>query len=63
MEVSYNLKFAKTAALKSVRFHVSGVNLATWDKIGVVDPETPTGSTGAVYPQTMGLSFGASLSF
>jgi hypothetical protein len=63
VEVSYNLKFAKTAALKSVRFHVSGVNLMTWDKIGVVDPETPTGSTGAVYPQTMGLSFGASLSF
>ena len=63
VEVSYNLKFAKTAALKSVRFHVSGVNLATWDKIGVVDPETPTGSTGAVYPQTMGISFGANLTF
>ena len=63
VELSYNLKFAKTAALKSARFHISGVNLMTWDKIGVVDPETPTGSTGAVYPQTMGVSFGASLSF
>ena len=63
VELSYNLKFAKTAALKSVRFHVSGVNLLTWDKIGVVDPETPTGSTGAVYPQTMGMSFGANFTF
>jgi hypothetical protein len=35
----------------------------TWDKLKVVDPETPTGSTGAIYPQTMGVSLGFNFTF
>jgi len=63
VELSYYLKFKKDAAVKSLRFHLNGNNLITWDKIGVVDPETPTGSTGAVYPQTKGYTFGINLVF
>jgi len=63
VELSYTFKTRKDAIIKGARVHVSGVNLVTWDKLKVVDPETPTGSTGAVYPQTMGISFGVNLKF
>ena len=63
VELSYTFKTKKTDVIKGARIHVSGVNLFTWDKLKVVDPETPTGSTGAVYPQTMGMSFGVNLKF
>jgi len=63
VEVAYNLAFKKTAAVKGMRIYVSGVNLFTWDKLQVVDPETPTGSTGAIYPQTKGYSFGVNMQF
>ena len=63
VELSYTFKTRKDAIIKGARVHMSGVNLVTWDKLKVVDPETPTGSTGAVYPQTMGISFGVNLKF
>lgn len=63
VELAYRFKFKKDAAIKSLRIHASGVNLFTWDKLQVVDPETPTGSTGGVYPQTKGYSFGVNMSF
>jgi len=63
VELSYEFKLKKTAAIKGLRVHMSGVNLFTWDKLKVVDPETPSGSTGAVYPQTRGYSLGANLVF
>lgn len=63
VELSYNFHFAKNASVKGIRVHLSGVNLFTWDKLKVVDPETPTGSTGAIYPQTRGYSVGASFIF
>ena len=55
--------FKKTAAVKGLRVYLSGVNLWTWDKLHVVDPETPTGSTGAIYPQTRGFSLGLNMQF
>jgi len=63
VEVAYNLTFKKSAAVKGMRIYASGVNLFTWDKLKVVDPETPTGSTGAIYPQTKGYSFGVNMQF
>lgn len=63
VELSYQFKFKPTSAVKGLRVHLNGNNLFTWDKLKVVDPETPTGSTGAVYPQTRGYSAGISMSF
>ncbi len=63
VELAYNMTFKKTAAISGMRIYLSGVNLFTWDKLKVVDPETPTGSTGGIYPQTRGYSFGVNLQF
>ena len=63
VELSYTFNFAKTSAVKGLRIHVNGVNLFTWDRLKVVDPETPTGSTGAIYPQTKGYSVGVNMTF
>ncbi len=63
VEMAYNMTFKKTAAVKGARVYLSAVNLFTWDKLKVVDPETPTGSTGGIYPQTKGYSLGVNLQF
>ncbi|MBP3343862.1 MAG: TonB-dependent receptor [Bacteroidales bacterium] len=65
VEIAYTLesKGLKKVGLQSLRTYINGVNLMTWDKLKVVDPETPTGSTGAVYPQTMGVSLGFNFTF
>jgi len=65
IEVAYNLqspKFSKYG-FKELRVFLSGVNLITWDRLSVVDPETPTGSKGAIYPQTKGYSLGLNFTF
>ena len=63
VELSYNFNFKKDSAVKSLRLYASGNNIFTWDKLKVVDPETPTGSTGAIYPQTKSYTFGINLTF
>ena len=63
VEMAYNMTFKKTAAVKGARVYLSAVNLFTWDRLKVVDPETPTGSTGGIYPQTKGYSLGVNLQF
>ena len=65
VEIAYTLesKGLKKVGLQSLRTYINGVILMTWDKLKVVDPETPTGSTGAVYPQTMGVSLGFNFTF
>ena len=63
VEIHYDFTFPKTSVVKSLRVHMSGVNLLTWDRLKVVDPETPTGSTGGLYPQTRGYSAGVSMTF
>lgn len=65
VEIAYTLesKGLKKVGLQSLRTYINGVNLMTWDKLKVVDPETPTGSTGAIYPQTMGVSLGFNFTF
>ena len=63
VEMAYNMTFKKSAAVKGMRVYISAVNLFTWDKLKVVDPETPTGSTGGIYPQTKGYSLGVNMQF
>lgn len=65
VEVSYSLgtTTAKRIGLKGLRVYVSGVNLVTWDKLKVADPEIPTGSANGVYPQSRTFSLGLNLNF
>lgn len=65
IELAYTIgsKKLKKVGLNGLRIYMSGINLFTWDKLKTVDPETPTGSTGAIYPQTRGGSLGVNLTF
>lgn len=62
-EIGYTLPIAlvKRIKLRSLRIFIQGTNLATWDKIKVVDPESNF-STGA-YPVTKTYNFGLETSF
>lgn len=62
-EIGYTLpvSVAKKLTLKNVRIFIQGTNLATWDKIKIVDPESNF-STGA-YPITRNYNFGLDVSF
>jgi TonB-linked SusC/RagA family outer membrane protein len=64
-EIAYTLKpeAARKLGLKGLRFYVSGVNLITWDKLKVLDPETSSGTTESVYPQAKTYSVGLNLNF
>lgn len=65
VEIAYNLgkNAARKIGMKGLRVYISGVNLITWDKLKVVDPETPTGSTEGVYPQARNFSLGFNFNF
>lgn len=65
VEIAYRLgeSASKKIGLKGVRIYVSGVNLITWDKLKVADPEIPTGSINGVYPQSRTFSLGLNLNF
>lgn len=65
IEVAYTVskKALSKIGLKGARIYVSGVNLFTWDNLKVVDPETPSGSTGDVYPQSRNYSLGVNINF
>jgi TonB-linked SusC/RagA family outer membrane protein len=62
-EIGYTLPAAltKKLTLKRIRVFIQGTNLATWDHIKVVDPESNF-STGA-YPLTSNYNFGIDISF
>ena len=62
-EIGYTLPalLTKKLTLKNIRVFVNGTNLATWDKIKIVDPESNF-STGA-YPLTSSYNFGIDVSF
>lgn len=62
-EIAYNFEVAalKKRGLENIRLFINGYNLATWDKIKVIDPESNYGTGG--YPLQRSINFGAQLSF
>jgi hypothetical protein len=48
--------------INNLRIYVSGLNLATWDKMKIWDPES-TSSDGHYYPQGKIINIGASIKF
>jgi len=52
MEVGYNISpsLLKKAGISVFRVYASGLNLITWDKMKIWDPESTSGS-GQYYPQ------------
>ncbi len=62
-EIGYTLPGNVTTkiGLGSLRFFVNGLNLYTWDKIKVIDPESENGTGG--YPLQRSLNFGLQANF
>lgn len=65
VEISYTLgrNAAKKIGMKGMRIYLSAVNLFTWDKLKVVDPETAANAYESVYPQARNFSLGLNLNF
>ena len=64
MELGYNLSPAllKKAGISNFRIYASGLNLLTWDKMKIYDPESTSGS-GQYYPQSRIINIGARVTF
>ncbi|MDX5477337.1 MAG: SusC/RagA family TonB-linked outer membrane protein, partial [Cyclobacteriaceae bacterium] len=64
LEIGYTLPETITNRLgmNNVRFYVNGLNLLTWDKLKVYDPESDN-STGQYYPQARVINGGFSVTF
>ena len=64
VELGYN--FAPTvlarAGISNFRIYASGLNLITWDKMKIYDPESTSGS-GQYYPQARIINVGARVTF
>jgi TonB-linked SusC/RagA family outer membrane protein len=63
-ELGYNLpiQITEKIGVRNVRFYVNGINLFTWDKLKVYDPES-SNSTGQYYPQARVISTGLNVTF
>ncbi len=63
-EIGYSLpeSILKRASINNLRIYVSGLNLVTWDKMKIWDPESTSGD-GHYYPQARILNVGASVKF
>ncbi|MEX6690598.1 TonB-dependent receptor [Danxiaibacter flavus] len=64
VELGYNFspKLLKYAGISNFRLYVNGLNLVTWDKMKIWDPESTSGS-GQYYPQARILSGGLRVTF
>ena len=64
IELGYNLssKLGKRTGINALRLYVSALNLATWDKMKIYDPESTSGD-GHYYPQSRILNAGARITF
>jgi TonB-linked SusC/RagA family outer membrane protein len=64
VELGYNLPthISEKVGVKNLRLYVNGLNLFTWDKLKVYDPETVS-STGQYYPQARIISTGLNVTF
>lgn len=64
VEIGYNLSptLLKKAGISLFRIYASGLNLITWDKMKIWDPESTSGS-GQYYPQARIINVGARVTF
>lgn len=64
VELGYNLpvKLGDKMGIHAFRLYVNGLNLATWDKMKIWDPESTAGD-GHYYPQARILNVGARITF
>jgi hypothetical protein len=64
VEFGYNLpsSLLKRAGIGNFRVYVSGLNLITWDKMKIWDPESTSGS-GQYYPQSRIVNAGLRVTF
>jgi len=63
-ELGYNLSpsLLKKAGISHFRVYANGLNLITWDKLKIYDPES-TSSSGQYYPQSRIINVGARVTF
>ncbi len=63
-EIGYSLpqKWGSKVGIKNLRVYASGINILTFDKLKVFDPET-SNSQGQYYPQSKIINFGANVKF
>lgn len=64
LEIGYTIPAVLTnrMGMSNVRFYFNGLNLLTWDKLGVYDPESDN-ATGQYYPQSRIINGGFSVTF
>lgn len=64
IQISYSLpeSILAPSGIKQLRIYVSGFNLATWDKLKVMDPEA-SNSQGMYYPQQRIFNIGMNIKF
>jgi TonB-linked SusC/RagA family outer membrane protein len=64
VEVGYNLspKLLQRAYISNLRIYANGLNLLTWDKMKIWDPESTSGS-GQYYPQSRIINAGVRVTF
>jgi TonB-dependent starch-binding outer membrane protein SusC len=63
-EIGYNVNAGvlTKAGISNLRVYANGINLITWDKMKIYDPESTSGS-GQYYPQARIINVGASVTF
>lgn len=64
LEIGYNLPagIGQKLGMSNFRVYVNGLNLITWDELGIFDPES-TNSSGQYYPQARIINVGARVTF
>jgi hypothetical protein len=64
VELAYNIpmQVSKKVGLNGIRLYVNGLNLITWDKYKIFDPETDNGAL-SYYPQARVINTGVRLTF
>ncbi|MBD3630100.1 TonB-dependent receptor [Cyclobacterium sp.] len=64
LEIGYTVpqQFGERFGISNLRFYANGLNLLTWDKLKVYDPESDN-ATGQYYPQARVINAGLSVTF
>jgi hypothetical protein len=64
VEIGYNIpaNISQKIGIKNARLYLNGLNLITWSKTDVFDPESDA-ATGQYYPQARIINTGVSVSF